>query len=145
MRFQVPQNLDVPDTIFFGLGFKQLFYIIGSLGWSAFVFLFLGGFVSAVFLGGPVIVFALLLSFFSFNTQPFIVILQVLIQFLFKKKMYVWKKIDSHYMPKQKSKRKKSDASSNGDDSGKRVNTLSAKLLFDENIQTSDSDPEIII
>ena len=145
MRFQVPQNLDVPDTIFFGLSFKQLLYIIGSLGWSIFVFLFLGGFISAVFLGGPVVVFALLLSFFSFNTQPFIVILQVLLQFLFKKKMYVWKKIDSHYMPKQKSKKKELDDSSNEDDSRKRVNTLNTKLLFDENIQTSDPEPEIII
>ena len=143
MRFQVPQNLDVSDTIFFGLSFLQLFYIVGAIGWTIFVFLFLGGFLSAVFLGGPVIVFALLLSFFSFNTQSFTVVLQSVIRFFLGKKMYVWKKTDVKYMPKHTPKQQEHEVSDT-EQPGK-VNALKDTLLFDAPLQSSDSEPDVVI
>ena len=94
MRFQVPQNLDVPDTIFLGLNFKQLLYLGGALGFIVFVYLFLGGLSVAIILGLPVAVLAGFLSFFSHNNQPFSAILQSLIRFVTRKKMYMWRKTE---------------------------------------------------
>ena len=64
MRFQVPQNLDVPDTIFLGLDFRQLLYLGGALGFMVFLFLFFGGSLPTILIGGPVAVLAGFLSFF---------------------------------------------------------------------------------
>ena len=91
MRFQVPQNLDVPDTIFLGLDFRQLIYLGGAVGLLVFLFLFVGV-VSALFIGGPVAVLAGFLSFFSYNNQKFITLFQALIRFFSRKRMYVWRR-----------------------------------------------------
>ena len=95
MRFQVPQNLDVPDTIFLGLDFKQLIYLGGALGFIVFLFLFTGSVLLTLFLGGPVAVLAAFLSFFSYNNQKFVVLFQALIRFFSRKKMYVWRQGDT--------------------------------------------------
>ena len=52
MRFQVPQNLDVPDTILLGLDFRQLIYLGGALGFMVFLFLFAGGILPTLLFGG---------------------------------------------------------------------------------------------
>ena len=91
MRFQVPQNLDVPDTIFLGLNFKQLIYLGGALGFMVFLFLFLGGIVPTLIIGGPVAILAGFLSFFEYNNQKFVTLFQALIRFFSRKKMYVWR------------------------------------------------------
>lgn len=91
MRFQVPQNLDVPDTIFLGLNFKQLIYLGGALGCMVFLFLFAGGIVPTLIFGGPVAILAGFLSFFEYNNQKFVTLFQALIRFFSRKKMYVWR------------------------------------------------------
>ena len=91
MRFQVPQNLDVADTIFLGLDFKQLIYLGGALGFIIALFLFAGGIIPALIFGGPVALLAGFLSFFSYNNQPFSAVLQALVRFFTKKKMYMWR------------------------------------------------------
>ena len=91
MRFQVPQNLDVPDTILFGLDFRQLIYLGGALGFIIFLFLFTGGIVPALLIGGPVAILAGFLSFFVYNNQRFVTLFQALIRFFSRKKMYVWR------------------------------------------------------
>lgn len=91
MRFQVPQNLDVPDTIFLGLDFRQLIYLGGALGFMVFLFLFTGGIIPTLIIGGPVAVLAGFLSFFVYNNQKFVTLFQALIRFFSRKKMYVWR------------------------------------------------------
>ncbi|MCY4577400.1 MAG: PrgI family protein [Candidatus Kaiserbacteria bacterium] len=90
MRFQVPQNLDVPDTIFLGLDFRQLIYLGGAVGLLVFLFLFTNIWVTLL-AGVPVALLAGLLSFFSYNNQKFVTIFQSLIRFFSRKKMYVWR------------------------------------------------------
>ena len=112
MRFQVPQNLDVPDTILLGLDFKQLIYLGGALGFIVCLFLFAGGIWPTLLFGGPVAILAGFLSFFSYNNQKFIVLFQALLRFFSRKKMYVWRQGDTeaavqHTAPK--------DASVDGD------------------------------
>ena len=85
MRFQVPQNLDIKDVIFLGLSFSQMIYIGGAVGFSLFLFFFIG-LIPAFIFGGPVLLFALALSFFSYNNQSFIVLLLSAIRFFFTEK-----------------------------------------------------------
>ena len=85
--------MDVPDTIFLGLNFKQLLYLGGALGLLISLFLF-AGLGIAIVLGAPVAVLAGFLSFFTHNNQSFSVILQSLIRFLTQKKMYIWRRSD---------------------------------------------------
>ena len=91
MRFQVPQNLDVPDTILLGLNFKQLIYLGGALGCMVFLFLFAGGIIPTLIIGGPIAILAGFLSFFEYNNQKFVILFQALIRFFSRKKMYVWR------------------------------------------------------
>ena len=140
MNFQVPQNIDVPDTIIFGLSFRQLVYLSGAVGFFIFFFFLTGSFVLALIFASPIIFLAGLLSFFSLNKQPFSVILQSAIGFFRSKKMYVWKKEDVDSYVKRK-------LGNQGDKKGSvvseksRVNDLSTSLIFDDTvIDTTDVD-----
>ena len=90
MSFLVPQNLDVEDTIFFGLSIKQVVYLGGAAGLGIGTLLYLPTIISIIIVT-PVGIFALLLSFYRHNNRPFAEILQAIIQYSFSDKMYVWK------------------------------------------------------
>ncbi len=91
MRFQVPQNLDIPDTILFGLSFVQAVYIGGALGLFIFLFFFVG-FGTALLVGAPVGVLGGLLAFYKHNSQSFIDLLRAMLTYLLNDKLYVWNK-----------------------------------------------------
>ena len=137
MRFQVPQNLDIPDTIFLGLDFRQLLYIGGSVGFLVFLLIFGGGFITAALFGVPVIAFALLLSFFTLHKRPFTIILQSVFAFLLNKKIYIWKQEGSDGYAKRKIQRDDGVEAGGGSDSD-RVKKLSADLMFDDTIQEDE-------
>ena len=145
MQFQVPQNLDVPDTILWGLDFKQLLYLGGSVGLILFLLFFGGGLFSAILFGGPVLLLAIALSFVNFNRQPFIVVLQAVVRFFTKKKMYVWKQAKGDQYTQRSIKRKQSATtpSSPHNNNSEKVRDLSGSLIFDTS--ESGSDPEVII
>lgn len=147
MRFQVPQNLDIPDTIFFGMSFLQLLYLGGGIGLLFILYLFTGSFIITVIIGLPVCGIAALLAFFRLNNQPFVIILQSVIQFSAKKRMYVWKKevIDTSYI-QRKSIKKQNTAESSQEESGKdKVKNLDADLIFDNHLTGEGREPEITI
>lgn len=146
MRFQVPQNLDVADTIFLGLSFKQIIYLGGGCGITIFAFFFLGGTIGAIFIGGPFILFALLLSFFKYNTQSFIVLLQAVIGFLYGGKMYMWKKEGNEKYQQRKISKTENIESTNISNKTRsdKVRNLSNNLVFDK-IDENKSEPKINI
>ena len=147
MRFQVPQNLDVPDTILLGLDFKQLIYLGGALGCMVFLFLFTGGIIPTLIIGGPIAILAGFLSFFVYNNQKFITLFQALIRFFSRKRMYIWRQgatdivvqhtkkehttVDGEFVqPNSYSQRQKID----------KVREMSANLVFsDEEGDTYDN------
>ena len=151
MRFQVPQNLDVPDTIFLGLNFKQLTYLGGALGFAVSLFLFAGGIGPTLLFGGPVLVLAVLLSFFSYNNQPFSFILQSLLRFVTRKKMYVWRQSDTTAQVAKKSPSapadtdKASEPPSSGGYGPDKVGAINAGLVFDDDLATSGAEPDPVI
>ena len=146
MQFQVPQNLDVPDTIFWGLNFKQLLYIGGGGGFCLFLYFFVGGFYSVIIFGGPVVLLAIGLSFVSYNGQTFVIILQSITRFFTSKKMYVWRQDKSEEYT-QRTLQKQSAQNVNPTDTtsdGELVRGLRDSLLFDSSA-SSDSDPDVVI
>ena len=94
MRFQVPQNLDIEDTIIWGLSFKQILYVGGGVGIFIVLTLF-AGFVWAVFIGGPILGLGVFLAFFRHNNRPAIIFLQSIVQFFLNKRLYKWRKTAS--------------------------------------------------
>ena len=133
MRFQVPQNLDIKDTVVFGLDFRKLLYLGGSLGLVLFLYLFGGGIILSLLIGGPVVVFAALLSFFNFNRQPFVVILQSIFRFLFNKKMYIWKQEGGDVYTERKIGEEVEIVESDSPSArSEKVRKLSANLIFDD-------------
>ena len=133
MRFQVPQNLDVSDTIILGLNFKQMLYLGGGGGFFIFPLFFGGGLLSAILIGGPVIILALLFSFFTFNSRPFVAVLQSMLQFVLNKKMYIWKQERGEEYTERKIKREDVGAAESTPHSeSKRVKELGANLIFDD-------------
>ena len=150
MRFQVPQNLDVPDTIFLGLNFKQLLYLGGVIGFLIFLYLFAGGIVPVLLVGGPVAGLAIFLSFATYNNQSSVVILQSLVRFFTQKKMYMWRKSDSdavveHTMRNGDDVVQPSEDTSRGHHGPEKVKEMSTNLVFADEGGDSRSDPHIDI
>ena len=144
MRFQVPQNLDIKDTLFFGLGFKESIFIGGAIGFTIFVYLFLGGGLVAFLLGGPVVGFALLLSFFKYNNQSFIIFLHSIIRFFTRNRIYIWeKKSDKKYIRRESLKETPEKDLKNINKNNNRFVELTSNLTFDES--ESGSDPDVVI
>ena len=108
MRFQVPQNLDIPDTIFFGLSFVQAIYIGGALGLFLFLFFFIGIW-TAILIGAPIGIFATLLAFYRHNNQSFIDLLRAALLYLINEKLYVWNKNQESVVITQKGVRQKEE------------------------------------
>ena len=133
MRFQVPQNIDISDNIIFGLDFKQMLYLGGGIGLLIFLFLFLPSKLFAAIIGLPVLGFALLLSFFSLNNQPFITIFRSVLRFFIHKKMYIWKQERGEEYVERKMQREEvaDEFGMVGSDSG-RIRDLDLDLMFDD-------------
>ncbi|MDE0243671.1 MAG: PrgI family protein [Candidatus Kaiserbacteria bacterium] len=147
MRFQVPQNLDIPDTIFFGMSFKQILYIGGGIGFLLILYLVTGSFVISVVFGAPVCMLAGFLAFFRLNNQSFIVILQSMMQFMTKKRMYVWRQEGSRVYTQRKVNKKRGKRESkhqDGESDRGRVQNLNSNLIFDDN-PIDNQEPDVVI
>lgn len=92
MRYLVPQFIEIEDKLFGPLTFKQFVYTVGSLGFAGAMFA-VYGIVVAVLLGTPVVVIGLALAFYKVNDRPSILMFESMINYIVKKKLYLWKKI----------------------------------------------------
>lgn len=93
MRFQVPQFIEVEDKIFGPLTFKQFVYVAGGVGICVLAFTFLPTFI-AILIAAPAGAFAGALAFFKYNEKPFINLVESFFNYIFKNKLYVWRKED---------------------------------------------------
>jgi len=101
MQFRVPQFIDIEDKIFGPFTFKQFVYLLGGVGISYILYRLLPFFVAILFIA-PIIALSLALTFYKINDRPFINILQSGINFLFKSKLYLWKKQKAKKVAKKK-------------------------------------------
>jgi len=101
MQFKVPQFIDVEDKIFGPFTFKQFVYLTGGAGLSYLLFRLLPLFFAIIAIA-PVITLSLALTFYKINDRPFIDTLQAAFAFLFKNKLYLWKKRKPKPAPQKK-------------------------------------------
>ena len=91
MRFSVPQFIDVEDKIFGPLTIKQAIYLVGAGGGTYLAYAMLGG-LGVLFIGLPLIGFAVMLGFVQVNNRPFVAIVTAAFFYKAKRKLYLWKK-----------------------------------------------------
>jgi phosphate/sulfate permease len=91
MRYQVPQFIEVEDKIFGPLTLKQFLYLasgsaLGFILWST-----LPKFIAA-FVAIPILLFALALAFYKYNSRSLIYTVESAVKYFFASKLYIWKK-----------------------------------------------------
>ncbi len=91
MQFQVPQFIEVEDTIIGPFTFKQLIFILGGGGG-----IYLLKRLLPTFLAYPAMmvfaVFTWALVFYKYNDRPFLLALQSATKYYFSTKLYLWNK-----------------------------------------------------
>ncbi len=91
MQFKVPQFLDIEDKIFGPFTFRQFAYLIGGGGLCFVIYrttpLWVGA-LPILIIGG----FSLALTFYKVNNKPFIFVLEAAFSYLFRDKLYIWKR-----------------------------------------------------
>ena len=94
MNFQVPQFIEVEDKIFGPLTFKQFVYLAGAGGLAFMEWVYIPFKLIAVILIIPTVAFGLLLAFYKINNRPFINVVESAFYYLFKRKLYIWKRTE---------------------------------------------------
>jgi uncharacterized membrane protein required for colicin V production len=90
MQYEVPQFIDIKDKIVGPLTLPQFLFMGGGIGgaYAAYRFLFLPiNIILAIFL----IILGSALAFYQYNGRPFPVMLQAMLAYAGKKKLYIWK------------------------------------------------------
>jgi hypothetical protein len=94
MQFKVPQFIDIEDKVFGNLTFRQFAYLAGGAGFGYLSIKILPTYLSLVVT--PIFVaFALALAFFKYNDKPFIHVLESLIKFYTRSRLYLWHRHDT--------------------------------------------------
>jgi hypothetical protein len=91
MRFEVPQFIDIEDKIFGPLTWKQFLYLGGGVGMAVVIFLTTNFWVF-IFVGLPLAILSLALSFYNVNNRPFSYFLEAMFNYITRQRMYFWKK-----------------------------------------------------
>lgn len=91
MRFNVPQFLEIEDKIIGPLTLKQFGYMLAGGAILFILYQFLR-FWLFVIIGAPVALLFFALAFIKVNGRPFVSLLGAFVNFLFKPKLFVWKK-----------------------------------------------------
>jgi hypothetical protein len=103
MRFEVPQFIDIEDKIFGPLTWKQFLYLGGGVGMSVVIFLTTNFWVF-IFVGLPLAILSLALSFYNINNRPFSYFLEAMFNYLTRQRIYFWKKKDGPIYTKRVAK-----------------------------------------
>jgi|CXWL01.1.fsa_nt_gi hypothetical protein len=90
MEYQVPQFIEVEDTIIGPLTLKQFIYLAGTIGLCVIFFAYLPTLV-AILLSLPTAGFGWALIFYKVNNKPFIEVLEAGFNYLISKKLMLWK------------------------------------------------------
>ena len=143
MRFQVPQNLDVPDTIFFNLTFKQFLFLGGGIGSFVGLLLFTN-LIIAIVVGGPIFGLGLAFAFFKKDHLSFPDLLNVMLKYFVSKKIYTWQK-DSTKQTAHVSKASEEikDVIKTPSNVGEKIKEKNAQLGFQETYIEDDEEVNI--
>ena len=91
MQFQVPQFIEVEDTIVGPFTFKQLIFLLGGAGGIYIIKQVLPSLIA-----WPVMmvlaVFTWALVWYKVNDRPFVLALQAMVKYQLSSKLYLWNK-----------------------------------------------------
>lgn len=90
-QYQIPQFIEVEEKIVGPLSLKQFLYLAGG-GAIVFFAYFFFSFAFFIIFSILVMAFSASLAFIKINGRPFSVFLKNFFGFLFKPKIYTWKK-----------------------------------------------------
>ena len=89
MQFQVPQFIEVEDTIFGPLTFRQFLYIGGGVGIAVMAWQLLPFLIAAPIMGATVGL-GMALAFVKYNDRPLIYMIEHAFYYLLGGKLYLW-------------------------------------------------------
>ena len=91
MQHEVPQFIDVEDRIVGPFTFPQFIYLFGGGGIAYLIFKVLGG-ITGFMLAVLVFGFGFLLAFFKYNGRSFSQLLQSIINYFMRGRLFLWQK-----------------------------------------------------
>lgn len=89
MQFQVPQFIEVEDTIFGPLTFRQFIFIAGGVGIAVIAWRFLPFLIAAPLIGAFVGL-GVALAFVKYNDRPLLSVIENAFYYLLGSKLYLW-------------------------------------------------------
>jgi len=95
MRFEVPQFVDVEDKIIGPLTWKQFIYVAGG-GGTLFLLYATLPFVLFLLFGIPFGLLAAGLAFYRVNNRPLALMLEAVVTYFGKSRLYIWKREEVH-------------------------------------------------
>ena len=126
MRFEVPQFIEIEDKVVGPLTWRQFVYLAGGVG--ALVVIYISTpIIVFVFLGLPLGTLAFSLAFHRVNNRPFSVFLESFVNYMMRKKLYLWKKDTTQTITAMPEKQAQIPKDVSGVDQ-KSINSLSHQL-----------------
>ena len=92
MRFEVPQFIEIEDKIIGPFTWKQFVYLAGGVGILLILYFLIPSFIIFVIVGLPFGALSASLAFQTVNNRPFSFFLESFVNYLTKKKLYLWRK-----------------------------------------------------
>lgn len=92
-RYQVPQFIEFESKVIGPFSIRQFSYMLGGIGGSYLIYVVLGTF-PGIFLIVPLLALSFSLAFVIWNGRKFIDVCASAFSYMFKSKLYIWKKID---------------------------------------------------
>ena len=134
MRFEVPQFIDIEEKIFGPLTWRQFLYLGGGIGMAVVIFLTTNLWLF-IFVGLPLAILALALSFYNVNNRPFSYFLEAMFNYITRQRMYFWKKKEGTVYTKRVAKtgNNANQAKSGGKDIASMARRLELKALEKDN------------
>lgn len=90
MQYEVPQFIDVKDKVFGPLTVSQFIFSGGGVAGAYAAYRFIPSPVN-ILVAIAVLLFGLMLAFYEYNGRPFLVMLQAMISYTIKGKLFLWK------------------------------------------------------
>lgn len=108
-RYQVPQFIEFESKVIGPFSVRQFAYMLGGLGGSYILYILFGVFPGILFII-PLLVLSFSLAFVTWNGRNFIDVLSSAFSYVFKKKLYIWKKLDKKVVASEETKTSVADA-----------------------------------
>lgn len=132
-RYQVPQFIEFESKIIGPFSLRQFSYMLGGIGGTYILYILLGVF-PGILLIVPLLTLSFSLAFVTWNGRKFIDVLSSAFLYFFKKKLYIWNKVDKEVVASEATKTSAADAFVAPSLSQSRLKDLAWSLDVKENV-----------